>query len=142
MTPSIVEQFKSLYLELNRENCSKELISTVYADDICFVDPFHSINSIDSFTSYCTEMYQNLEACDFVFLDEVTQENKAFLHWQLTYQHPRLNKGKPITVPGMSLIKFDEKVHFHQDCFDAGLMIYENIPLIGSLIGSIKKRVG
>ena len=55
--------------------------------------------------------------------------------------HPRLNAGAAVTVPGSTLIRFRDKVFYHRDYFDAGAMVYEQLPLIGMLIRAIKGRV-
>jgi hypothetical protein len=46
-----------------------------------------------------------------------------------------------VTVPGSTHIKYREKVHYHRDYFDAGALLYEQIPLVGFMIRAIKARV-
>jgi hypothetical protein len=62
----------------------------------------------------------------------------------MVMRHPRLRKGSPVTVEGLSRLEFDaeEKVKLHRDYFDLGEMLYENLPLIGMVVTSIKKRLG
>jgi hypothetical protein len=46
-------------------------------------------------------------------------------------------------VPGGTLIKIDkfEKIIFHRDYFDAGAMLYEQIPLLGRVIKWVKQKI-
>ena len=68
----------------------------------------------------------------------------AYVQWRMVMRHPRLRKGSPVTVEGLSRLEFDaeEKVKLHRDYFDLGEMLYENLPLIGMVVTSIKKRLG
>ena len=49
--------------------------------------------------------------------------------------------GKPISVQGTSHIRFTDKVYFHQDYFDGGALLYEHVPVLGSIIQQLKKRM-
>jgi hypothetical protein len=44
----------------------------------------------------------------------------------------------------MSYLQFDKagKVRYHRDYFDLGAMLYEHLPLLGSLVKTIKRRLG
>ena len=57
-------------------------------------------------------------------------------------QHPKLNRGKKFTVPGISAIHYGNKIYSRRDYFDLGVMLYERLPLIGWLILIIKRNLG
>ncbi|BBI47777.1 hypothetical protein HORIV_01980 [Vreelandella olivaria] len=61
----------------------------------------------------------------------------------MTFIHPRLAGGKPVEVEGCSALTFadDGRVQRHRDYFDAGAMLYEQLPLMGSAIRWLKKRL-
>jgi hypothetical protein len=63
------------------------------------------------------------------------------LIWTMRYAHPRLNKGNEITLEGASHIRYEEKVYYHRDYFDGGRLLYEHVPLLGSVIKQLKKRM-
>jgi hypothetical protein len=56
----------------------------------------------------------------------------------MKYAHPKLNKGRIITIEGASLIRFNDKVYYHRDYFDGGQLLYEHIPVMGKLIQTLK----
>jgi hypothetical protein len=56
-------------------------------------------------------------------------------------RHARLRPGELLSLPGASVIKFEERIHYHRDYFDVGAMLYERLPVVGGLIRSIKARV-
>lgn len=141
-SPEIITAgFKALFEQLNANNCREGLIEQVYRPDMIFEDSFHRIVGREAFVDYCESLYQNLSFSSFDFHDHWYKDTEAMLTWTMTYGHPRLNWGKPIAVEGATHIKFDRQVYFHKDYFDGGRLLYENIPLLGSLINTLKKRL-
>ncbi len=138
---NIVEDFKHLFLHLDKTNPQDELIMKLYRSDVVFEDSFHYVNGRDAFARYCNSLYENLEQSQFVFHDEWINVDKAALSWTLRFQHPRLNQGQEIHVQGMTQLLFDEQIYFHRDYFDGGNMLYENIPLLGAVVRKIKNRM-
>ncbi|MFT6904081.1 MAG: hypothetical protein ACJAS1_000726 [Oleiphilaceae bacterium] len=137
----LVEHFKSLYRTMCAEDLQEELLEEVYDEDLLFQDSFHKIQSRAAFLRYCSELYQNLKSCDFDFHDQWISDGQAMLTWTMAYSHPKLNRGKHISVSGSSHIRFNEKVYFHQDYFDGGALLYEHVPVLGSIIQQLKKRM-
>ncbi len=109
--------------------------------------PHDSLNDIDK--DYIHENVSCDDAGNTIHDDIVSfghcisQQNQYFIEWEMTVRHPKLNKGEAILVPGATLFKVDEqeKIIFHRDYFDAGVMLYEHIPLLGRLIKWVKGRI-
>ena len=76
----------------------------------------------------------------FEYLDELVDHDTAYIKWCMYFSHKRLG-SKVIEVRGISHITFAERVTYHEDVYDLGQMIYENLPLIGSTTKWLKKRL-
>lgn len=115
----------------------------VYAEDIHFVDPLHSVHGLDHLQEYFEATMEGLEECrfDIHHCMDSTQQGEAVLFWTMHYRHRKLNGGSPLSLPGTSHIRYSDRVFYHRDYYDAGAMIYEHIPLVGSVIRHIKTRV-
>lgn len=135
----IIERFIFVYQKLNKGNL--ELLGDIYAEDIHFSDPLHKIARLPALTSYFETLYLNVESIDFVIHQVVREDGVAALKWTMNLVHPKLNSGNGISVEGMSLLSFSDKIYQHQDYFDLGAMIYEQLPIVGGLIGFIKSKV-
>jgi hypothetical protein len=135
---TIVDKFKSVYGKLDANNIG--LVDTIYHDNITFVDPFHEIHGLAKLSDYFSKLYKNLESCEFEFGEVYSKSSSALIVWNMKFRHRSLSRDI-IEVPGSTQIRFDEKIYFHRDYFDAGKMIYENIPVIGSAIKYIKRQV-
>lgn len=138
MDSETVAQF---YQALSKDNIDQ--LPTIYHDNIVFEDAAHRIEGIDSLCAYFSELYQNVERCDFDIDQHHQFGNVGFLVWQMTLIHPKLNGGKPVVVPGTTHLNFqDDKVIFHRDYFDLGQMLYEQLPILGHVIKAIKRKLG
>ena len=135
-----VDHFKHVFKNLERSNI--ELVDSLYDENITFMDPFHKIHGREKLRNYFNEMYENVISCDFQFGDTYTSSDSAMITWNMLLKHKTLAKNEPITIAGSSHIRFnDARVYFHRDYFDAGELVYERIPLLGSIIKFIKRRV-
>lgn len=137
----LVEAFKSLYMSLDKSNCYDGLIDAVYSTDMVFQDSFHRIEGLESFKDYCAGLYENLNYCEFEFQKEWVGKDDAVLTWTMSYSHPRLKGSKKIEVEGATELVFKDKVVYHKDYFDGGELLYEHVPLLGAVIGQLKKRM-
>lgn len=135
-------RFFALYKQLDRQQLHR--LSEVYADEVIFIDPAHRIEGLAALSDYFAALYQRLAYCRFVITSQQQQGRQAWLGWTMTFSHPRLRGGKPVTVEGATRLEFDEegKVCLHRDYFDLGAMLYEQLPLLGSLVRTIKGRLG
>ncbi|MEL3919441.1 MULTISPECIES: nuclear transport factor 2 family protein [Aeromonas] len=135
-------RFVALYQQLDRQQLHR--LSEVYAEEVIFIDPAHRIEGLAALSDYFAALYQRLAYCHFVITSQQQQGRQAWLGWTMTFSHPRLRGGKPVTVEGATRLELDEegKVCLHRDYFDLGAMLYEQLPLLGSLVRTIKGRLG
>ncbi len=138
----IIEHIKNTYAKLDKNTVEGPLLGELYADDILFVDPLHKIETLPNLKIYFTGMYKNVTDIHFNFDETMANENTAFLSWTMDFRHPKLNGGKLIRVPGTTRILHNGvKITFHQDYFDSTHMIFDHIPLLKTIIRTIKNRL-
>ena len=134
----ILEKVIDVYENLGKN--SLDGLTTLYTKDVYFEDPAHAIQGISALTDYFEKLFDNVENCQFRFHNSLCQGDKLFLCWTMTLQHKSLKGGQKIFVEGASLLKVrHHQVYYHRDYFDLGSMLYENLPILGSLIRRIKK---
>ena len=138
-----VTKVQRLFANLTRDAVTFDNFATVYSEDIVFIDPAHEVHGLEQLVTYSQSMYDNVIECRFEFTGLIESERSAVLTWNMVLQHPKLNKGKTIEVPGCSHVEFNEHhITYHRDYFDLGAMIYERVPLLGSIIRKIKGGLG
>ncbi|MFB1014302.1 MAG: nuclear transport factor 2 family protein [Alteromonadaceae bacterium] len=135
--PLWLNSFVQSYQELSIDNL--ELLESIYHKNITFVDPIHKVEGFDNLYRYFEGLYQNLTSCEFTIERVILQDSHASIYWKMTYTHKKLNKGKAVTVWGNSHIEGEaDKVIYHKDYLDLGVMLYEQLPFVGKLIRWIK----
>lgn len=138
--PAWLEQFINVYSALGPDNV--ERLAEVYAPDVSFEDPAHKLHGLAQLTDYFANLFTNVDECRFVVNDTFFQGDKAAVYWTMTYKHRRLNSNKPIFVEGHSQLQgADGYVIQHRDYLDLGAMLYEHIPLLGTVVKSIKRKM-
>ncbi|MCA8865948.1 MULTISPECIES: nuclear transport factor 2 family protein [unclassified Halomonas] len=139
--PAALEAFCAFFNKL--DNTCTEKLYEVYTGDVTFSDPLHKIEGREALARYFSTLYENVEKCQFRYHTQQLQGQQAFVTWTMTFIHPRLAGGKPVEVEGCSALTFaeDGRVQRHRDYFDAGAMLYEQLPLMGSVIRWLKKRL-
>lgn len=135
-----LERFLDTYQRLNRDNL--DLLDAMYSEDVRFSDPAHSLTGLTALRAYFTELYANVEHITFDFADPHSSGNQVYVQWRMRLRHPRLNRGAEVVVPGVSCLHFadDGRVDDHRDYFDLGLLLYEQLPLLGPLVRAVKRR--
>ena len=57
-------------------------------------------------------------------------------------RHRALKRGKPVIVNGLSQLTCGDRIFYHRDYFDAGQLLYEQVPLLGAVNRWLKRRTG
>jgi limonene-1,2-epoxide hydrolase len=136
-----VQSVGEIYQGLNKGNL--HLLQSVYHPDVVFEDAAHRLEGWSQLQHYFESLYSNISRCDFDITSQQQVGDTGFLTWTMTLEHPKLSKGAEVKVNGVSHLKFyDQRVIYHRDYFDLGEMLYENLPVLGSIIRTIKVRLG
>ncbi len=135
----VIERVCRYYQEFSIESLSE--LSAIYSTHAVFEDPIHEIQGLENITRYFKQTMTNVSYCRFKIEDVLEGDNQAFMTWQMTFLHPKLNKGREVILPGSSHLKFDEKIFYQRDYYDLGHMIYEQIPILGYIIEKLKNRM-
>ncbi|MDU9394775.1 nuclear transport factor 2 family protein [Pseudomonas sp. zfem002] len=117
-------------------------LEKLYSADIVFRDPLHQIHGLPALRDYFAQLYANVRELRYDIHDaSETRPGEGYLRWTLHVRHPRLDGGRLISLDGCSHLQWHERVHRHQDFFDAGALLYEHVPVLGSVIAWLKGRL-
>lgn len=133
-----VERFKSYFRILHESDLSQ--LRDLYSEQILFKDPVHEIRGLVELEDYFTSVCADLSDCRFEYLDEMVTDHAAYVKWMMHFKHPRLG-NRLISVRGVSHLKISDKIDYHEDFYDMGAMLYEQLPLIGNLTRWLRLRL-
>jgi hypothetical protein len=132
-----------------------EELSQIYSDNVIFIDPIAHHSGISAVENYFTKLLDDAQYCTFTIHSiEQTVPTKPEISksqdiasyivcWKMVFTSPRINKGQPIDVDGITQLKCQgNQIIYHRDYYDLGQMVYENVPLLGRIIKYIKRKLG
>lgn len=115
-------------------------LATVYTADVHFQDPFTEAHGRDALTAYFHSAYSNVLQCRFEFGASFGSETQQALPWTMNLRHRKLAGGQLVQVHGLSHIVIQaDCIAFHRDYFDAGELLYENVPVLGSAVRLLRR---
>lgn len=135
----LVQQLKGFYEQFAVDQLAR--LNEFYTSDVEFRDPVHTLHGCLAVRHYMRKLAGGLTLYRIRYIDEAVGPNSAYLTWEMDYAHRKVNRGQTVTVRGMSLLKFTDKVYYHEDCYDLGALVYEHLPLFGRIVRSLKKRL-
>lgn len=135
----VVERFCTLFDEMSSRHLGE--LGEVYHHDILFTDPFVSIQGLGALSEYLKGAYDNVTECRFTFADRIGSDRHICLPWVMKLRHKRIRRGALLTVDGLTHLTLeDDLIIHHRDYFDAGQLLYENLPLLGSAVRWLRKH--
>jgi hypothetical protein len=137
--PLIVEQLKFVYRNFSSQSLVQ--LPSIYRDDVVFVDPVHRLQGLAALHGYLAGMVNNLAHCEFVYDAQTVAGDSACICWNMHFRHESLRGGAALSLRGISRICFDDRIYYHEDFYDLGAMLYENVPLVGGITRFLKRRL-
>ena len=136
--PSSVALFKRVFARLTPDSVMP--LADLYAAEVVFEDPLHHIVGRDALAAYFTRLNARVESAEFAFGTQVVAAGEAALTWTMTVRTRR--PRQTIVVPGVSVIRFADRITHQRDYFDVGAMLYERLPVLGWVLRRFKRLVG
>lgn len=136
---STIERFSRFYTDL--ASMRIDMLKEIYSADVIFIDPIASHKGIAAVEHYFGKLLKNARYCEFdIHNKDATGDEGYVVNWTMRFTSTRINKGKPITVDGISVLTLkNDKIVFQRDYYDLGQMVYEHIPILGRVIKKIKR---
>ncbi|TDT41401.1 SnoaL-like protein [Halospina denitrificans] len=139
LNKSTIDRFMALFNE-NRPDVDA-LMEECYSSQVLFRDPLVERRGRKALARYLKDAYANVIRCEFDYGEPVRGSRQVTIPWTMTLEHRRLARGAPIHVDGITLLQGDtDSIEYHRDYYDAGQLIYENVPLLGSVIRWIRRQ--
>jgi esterase/lipase superfamily enzyme len=134
----LLDDFRHFYSQLHSSKLNQ--LDDLYSRDIVFRDPVHEIRGLVALEDYFSSLCSELTDCRFEFLDELKSVNSAYIKWNMHFRHPKLG-NRLITVRGVSHLQMGDQVEFHEDFYDMGAMLYDQLPVLGSMTRWLRRRL-
>ncbi|WP_141734222.1 nuclear transport factor 2 family protein [Oligoflexus tunisiensis] len=133
-------QIEDFFQTVNDTNIA-ELVPQFYREDIQFRDPLVALQGREALIVYYQKLFAGVDAVQIVFGEHLETGDSHMIAWTLTLRAGRLNNGNPFHLDGISHIKYaGGLVYYHREYFDLSVVLFEKLPVIGGLMGWLKKQ--
>lgn len=114
-------------------------IATIYAPGARFRDPFNDVQGTAGVEAIFHDMFERTREPRFVITGSVQQGDQAFVTWDFTFR----TSARAMRIQGCSHLRFDAqgRVDDHRDYWDAAGELYEQLPLLGTLMRVLKRKL-
>ncbi|MBN2299157.1 MAG: nuclear transport factor 2 family protein [Deltaproteobacteria bacterium] len=135
-----IRGFREFYSVFSAERI-RASVREVYAENAYFRDGFREVRGLDNIEEYFLGTTEAVHECIFDIQDVAYNDGNYYFRWIMKLTLNR-DKENPLETAGMSHVRFDAsgKVIFHQDYWETAAL-YERLPVIGSIIRWVKKRI-
>jgi len=114
-----------------------------YSEGATFKDPFNEVVGVAAIEAIFRAMFSQLDEPRFVVRSTLLEGVRACIVWDLEFRfrgarHPDMQR-----IHGASWLEFDPsgKVLRHRDYWDAAEELYEKIPVLGTLMRFLRRRL-
>lgn len=134
------QTLKTFFETLNQET-TLLAFAEIYARDVYFKDPFNQTHGVPAVYEIFQEMYAKLDAPRFEVLECVAMGQITYVKWRFIFCFK--GKSEEQGFEGVSRMQYNDenKISAHIDYWDAAEQVYEKIPLLGSIIRLIKRKI-
>lgn len=114
-------------------------IDSIYAAQALFRDPFNELKGRAKVLQVYQHMFDHLQHPRFTITRIVAQSTEAFMVWDFDFSL----RGRQMKIHGCTHFVLDSAglIVLHRDYWDAAEELYEKLPLLGSLLRALKRRL-
>ena len=132
----IVEAFERLRPE------DVERLGEIYSADALFKDPFNEVQGVPAIRQVFSHMFVALREPRFVIRDAVCEGDQCFLSWDFLFRMRRFRSDEQCIRGGSHLrLTAEGRISEHRDYWDVAEELYEKLPVVGTLMRWLKRRV-
>lgn len=137
-----LERFGLFFENLTPERVEKT-IEQVYAPDAWLYDTLVLHHGMDEIKPYFLATAKRAAGVRVEIMETLRSGSDFYIKWQMDIDWSAFKKGKTTRSFGMSNLRFNDagQVILHYDFWDSANGFFEHIPVVGSLIRAIKRKV-
>ncbi len=135
-----VERFQALFADFSPATI-RERARSVYAEGAYFNDGFAELEGIDAIAAYLVRSAETAGEVVIEVHDVAYSGAEIYLRWDMRFTNEK--GSKEVVAPGVSHLRVDDNglVVFHRDYWDSSGALAELVPLLPSILRSIRSRL-
>jgi hypothetical protein len=138
-----IKAFQTFLTKIYDKEYVRENTAKVYSPDAYLNDTLVTHHGPEEIMTYFLATSNTMTSYEVTINDTASSGNEHYVRWTMVFSAPKLNGGKPVRSVGMSHVRLNSagQVTMHQDFWDSGFNIYGQIPVVGGIIETIRRRI-
>lgn len=137
---ALLRDFKEFYREPSLSRLDG--LDRIYTQDIEFHDPVRSLYGRLAVKNQLRGLLSQAHSVQMICEDEQIGDNSATLVWKMRFRHKKIKPNQVLESRGITLIRYTDRIYYQEDFFDMGSAVYQHIPLLGSVLRLVNRRIG
>lgn len=137
-----LEPFTTFLQKIGDKEYVRENTAKVYAAGAYLNDTLVTHRGPEQIMAYFHATADTMTSYQVTIDDIASNGSEHYVRWTMLFSAPKLNGGKPVESCGVSHVRLNAegKITMHQDFWDSGTNIYGQIPVLGGVIETIRRR--
>lgn len=118
---------------------SLEHVGNIYAPKAVFIDPFNHLDGLSAVRAVYQHMFDTLIQPRFVVTSTVSEGCHGFMTWDFMFEC----RGQAQQISGCTQFALNDQglITLHRDYWDAAQQVYEKVPLLGTVLRFIRRKL-
>jgi limonene-1,2-epoxide hydrolase len=136
-----IDRFMAVFADFSPE-AVRQAAREAYAENAYFNDGFAELEGSEAIAAYFERTAEATATIEVEIEDRVAAGNEAYLRWVMAFTTTG-RRSRTIVAPGMTHLRFDAdgQVIYHRDYWDSSGALAEFVPLMGSILRSVRSRL-
>lgn len=137
-----LQAFENVFRDLEPAGL-EDRIEQAYAKEFYFNDTFITVSRRKELIEYLTNASNNANFVNTTILDVAQSGDDLYIRWLLEMEFDVMGKPRYSRTLGMTHLRFDHRglIVLHQDFWDSAAGFYQHVPVLGSMISWVKRKM-
>jgi hypothetical protein len=142
VTEAMTERFVTFFSHEQAADGDTPDPAELYGEPLYFSDTLLTTENREAALAHLRRMHDSTESLDVTVLDQLIDGQDAYLIWQMTAVFTPVSGAVTSNSIGVTHLRFDAdgRIILQQDFWDSAAGLYQHVPVLGSLIGTVQSR--
>jgi len=141
VTEAMTDRFVAFFSHQKVEGSTPDP-ADLYGEPLYFSDTLLTTENREAALAHLRRMHDSTESLDVNVLGRLTNGQDVYLIWQMTAVFTPVSGAVTSNSIGVTHLRFDAdgRIILQQDFWDSAAGLYQHVPVLGALIGTVQSR--
>jgi len=142
VTEAMTDRFVTFFSQEETADGGTPDPAELYGEPLYFSDTLLTTENREAALAHLRRMHESTESLEVTVLDRLTKGQDVYLIWQMTAVFTPVSSAVTSNSIGVTHLRFDAdgRIILQQDFWDSAAGLYQHVPVLGGLIGTVQGR--